>query len=97
VFESTWRPSAEKIGQHQFLFQHSGAIHVFVCQATVGFYVEQEQPRQIAALSSRRWRGSTSGAGVQDLEFIAVSDIIADKRQAFVEKFEAAFHSASGT
>jgi hypothetical protein len=40
VFESLVA-SAEKIGRHEFLFLHSGAMHVFVCQATVGFYVEQ--------------------------------------------------------
>jgi anti-sigma factor RsiW len=38
----------------------------------------------------RRWTA-------QGLEFFAVSDINAEELQEFVEKFEAAFHSASGT
>jgi anti-sigma factor RsiW len=37
----------------------------------------------------RRW-------SAQGLEFFAVSDISADELQEFVEKFEAALHSASG-
>jgi anti-sigma factor RsiW len=38
----------------------------------------------------RRW-------SAQGLEFFAISDINADELQEFVDKFEAAFHSASGT
>jgi len=38
----------------------------------------------------RRW-------SAQGLEFFAVSDVNAEELQEFVEKFEAAFHSASGT
>ena len=37
----------------------------------------------------RRWRA-------QGLEFFAVSDISADELQEFVDKFDAAFHSAGG-
>ena len=45
---------------------------------------------KVQGFNIRRWNA-------QGLEFWAVSDIDADELQEFVEKFDAAFHSASGT
>jgi anti-sigma factor RsiW len=64
-------------------------INLFVTQGAVsegrGARLETMQGFNI-----RRW-------SAQGLEFFAISDINADELQEFADKFEAAFHSASGT
>ena len=64
-------------------------INLFIAQAAPS----EPQGRKIDKVQGfniRRWNA-------QGLEFWAVSDIDAAELQEFVEKFEAAFHSASGT
>jgi anti-sigma factor RsiW len=64
-------------------------INLFVTQGTAS---ERHGAKldTMQGFNIRRW-------SAQGLEFFAISDVNAEELQEFVEKFEAAFHSVSGT
>jgi hypothetical protein len=66
------------------------------CKRNEWFAVQHALPSlydeltKVSDFNIQRW-------SAQGLEFFAISDINAEELQELVEKFEAAFHSASGT